>query len=261
MSQAVVLTKDVNNLLAEVDRLTVNIPDAETAKQLVARVVGIEETLRQMDHYERVACIMAEAEALLYVRICEQNLQERSLKGQRLNICYWVAGMTPEERANLIDRCRSGVTITYLYKNINNSMRQYKRVATIHRNADVALQEYKAQGSVTISTDRMMVGLNESHANRRAADAERDRVKDRLLRLGAVCIGDGKYVDRGDPRARKALVSMVRSIATDIESAASLAVTCGAVDALEETCNWPNTSDLVAHVAKLILAEVEKASS
>ena len=204
-----------NNIVASIDELTLDIPSTRFATDLTNRVLGMQDMLKRIDQYNSVAREYAKAEALLYVRIVEQG-KAGGLHGKKGEVCMWVAKMSEKERMALIERCASGVTITYVYKHEVCYKNTVSAIDKLHKNSDSLIKEYTRNGRVTLDIGRFTSGISPTKAMWRMVDAERDRAKDKLLKLDAVGVGKNTYIKAGSAGSQEALFLRVRSIYADI---------------------------------------------
>lgn len=189
----------------------------------VRKIGNAKKLLEVADVYHKVAGEYCALEAEAMFRLSELDMDRSDTVGIKEGRLIDFLRKHKDDKRKFIDACKGRAVSIYTIKKEQDAVeRMLGERRSIHGTVDKKLDEYKRTGRVKIGTAELMDGLNSDDLNRRTADGANERLRDKLLGMGAVGIGGNVYVTPSKENAEKALIIRLDSIKADIAALANL---------------------------------------
>lgn len=213
----------------------------ETFSEMLEEVKQVENAKKLLEiaeEYHKVAGEYCALEAEAMFRLSELKPNESDNIGTKLSRLIRFLRDHAGERESIINVCKNDAMSIYAYKKQQDMIdRNADAKCRMHDVVDSKIEEYKRFGRTAIGTTDLLKGHKVTDTNVRVADGMNERLRDKLLRMGAVGIGNGVYVKPSKDNAEKALRIRLDSIEADINALADLIKLCGYLDYATQRIN------------------------
>ena len=203
-------------------------PTLDAAIENLKMVNVAKEALRQADRFREQSVKYAMLECAALVRVVELGGVKSINPYRRRKAAEWLASLDNDERMEVIERCKDGLTVEHVYQiEIDNPRKEARAIVSAKNYADAVIDVFETMGCVSLSEfDEKLDSLPIAED---VAQGAKDRVRDKIRRLGGVGIGDGNgtYVDsRNANRIGEAIEVRIASMQADFLKLVSLAANC-----------------------------------
>ena len=209
-----------------------------TAADMAAEIRNIENAKKLLeiaDEYHAVAGEYCALEAEAYFRLAELRIPYDVKLGTKKSRVVEFLKEHRDEKEKIVKACRARAVSIFTYKKEEDCIdRMGGDVGALSRAFDRKLEEFRRTGKTVIGTAELLRGMKVTEVDKRIADGMNERLRDKLLGIGAVGIGDGVYAMPSKENVEKAIRMRLESIKADIYALAGLIQTDGRV----EVCNY-----------------------
>ena len=198
------------------------VANAKQARILIDEAKRAEQLLRAVEQLDENLCKLVDHEISVYKAIKEAGLAYKVKGVSARYACIEFSKLTDRGIELLRKEClMEGMTVRGNFERQRRNEREANKVESFISTADVLIDRFKSDGTVDISV------VDAKSWDKETAfllGAAKDRLKDKLLSIGAVGIGDGVYIDpaRNKDKVWQALLLRLRSIRSDMMAAARL---------------------------------------
>jgi len=203
------------------------------AKDVIGKMQIIRDLLKQADEYNAIARDFCAAECEIYIAIAKNGLTDE-LSASNKAVVGWLIEVGDEGQAEILRQCQEGVTVRWVYNHRDRSkdIKGQELCSILPKISDDCVQKLSEHGRVDLNDYYMRKHVWHVPGDDEDAfeeckytkeyefivDAAKDRTKDKLLKAGAVGIGDGVYIDpnKYPDEVYKSVLIRAKSIYADL---------------------------------------------
>lgn len=217
------ITHDAN-LLGQIQ----SAPTLEAAIDNLKKLTVARSALKTADMFRKQSVKYAMMESAALIRVIELGGEKNITPYRRRKAAQWLYSLNDEERNEMIQRCRDGVTIEHVYQQeVDNPKKEARAIVTAKAYEDAVIDTFASTGIVTLNS--FDEKLNSLPIDKDIVQGTKDRVRDKLRRMGGVGIGDGAgtYVSEDNPtKLSEAIETRIASMQADFIRLAELCKKC-----------------------------------